>query len=147
RDRGWGPLRQDVRAVQRGRALLVGDAAGYLDAITGEGLSLAFHHAAAAADALVASAERGDDRQLRRYRARHRAVHALPDAIIRGMLWLEARPPLRRRVLRALAAEPALFGRLLAVHGRAAAPHAVVRPDLARFALRLARSQKRSSAR
>src|SRR5262245_41849031 len=36
-----GPLRVRARAVHRGRAILVGDAAGYVDAITGEGMSLA----------------------------------------------------------------------------------------------------------
>ena len=38
--RGAGPLRQRVRARVAGRVLLVGDAAGYVDALTGEGVSL-----------------------------------------------------------------------------------------------------------
>lgn len=37
--RGAGPMRQRVRARVAGRVLLVGDAAGYVDALTGEGLS------------------------------------------------------------------------------------------------------------
>ncbi|MFE7775233.1 NAD(P)/FAD-dependent oxidoreductase [Streptomyces sp. NPDC057445] len=41
RVRGAGPLRQQVRARVAGRVLLVGDAAGYVDALTGEGLTLA----------------------------------------------------------------------------------------------------------
>ncbi len=36
-----GPLRQKARSVQSKRCFLVGDAAGYIDAITGEGMSLA----------------------------------------------------------------------------------------------------------
>ncbi|MEW9531109.1 NAD(P)/FAD-dependent oxidoreductase [Microbispora sp. NPDC049125] len=39
--RGAGPLRQRVRSRVAGRVLLVGDAAGYVDALTGEGLSIA----------------------------------------------------------------------------------------------------------
>src|SRR4029077_14797184 len=47
RDRGIGPLRQRARAVYKGNVALVGDAAGYLDAITGEGLAVALHESAA----------------------------------------------------------------------------------------------------
>ena len=39
--RGAGPLRQRASARVAGRVLLVGDAAGYVDAITGEGIALA----------------------------------------------------------------------------------------------------------
>ena len=39
--RGAGPLRQRVSSRVAGRVLLVGDAAGYVDAITGEGIALA----------------------------------------------------------------------------------------------------------
>jgi flavin-dependent dehydrogenase len=44
---GAGPLRQRVRSRVAGRVLLVGDAAGYVDALTGEGLSLALRSAQA----------------------------------------------------------------------------------------------------
>ncbi|MFP5286031.1 MAG: NAD(P)/FAD-dependent oxidoreductase, partial [Thermoanaerobaculia bacterium] len=54
RDRGAGPLHQKVLAVHRGNVALVGDASGYLDAITGEGMAVALHHSAALVDALVA---------------------------------------------------------------------------------------------
>jgi flavin-dependent dehydrogenase len=47
--RGAGPMRQRASARVAGRVLLVGDAAGYVDAITGEGIALA----AAEAGALV----------------------------------------------------------------------------------------------
>ena len=40
RVRGAGPLRQRSRARVAGRVLLVGDAAGYVDALTGEGIAL-----------------------------------------------------------------------------------------------------------
>ncbi len=112
RDRGCGPLRQRSKAVVRGRLALIGDAAGYVDAITGEGLSLAFHQATALATAL----RQGD---LSLYSRRFRRIARVPDAMTQLLLWIERRPALRRRVIRALAHEPAIFSRFLAVHCRA----------------------------
>ncbi|MFC0622885.1 NAD(P)/FAD-dependent oxidoreductase [Kribbella deserti] len=43
---GAGPLRQRVRRRVSGRVLLVGDAAGYVDALTGEGISVALRTSA-----------------------------------------------------------------------------------------------------
>jgi flavin-dependent dehydrogenase len=43
--KGAGPFRQRASAPSRGRVLLVGDASGYVDAITGEGLRLGFEQA------------------------------------------------------------------------------------------------------
>lgn len=111
RDRGAGPLRQRVRHVVRGNLALVGDAAGYVDAITGEGLSLAFHQATALGAALRA----GD---LGPYAAAHRRIGRVPDGLTRLLLTVERRPWLRRRVIKALARDPSLFSRILAVHGR-----------------------------
>jgi len=111
RDRGAGPFRQRARAVRRGNLVLLGDAAGYLDAITGEGLSLAFHQAEALVEAVVA----GD---LGRYARACRRLRRLPDAMTALLLAVERRTWLRRRMVRALAAEPALFSRLLGVHAR-----------------------------
>ncbi|OCB32383.1 monooxygenase, partial [Mycobacterium malmoense] len=51
--RGCGPLRQVVSRRVAGRVLLVGDAAGYEDALTGEGISLAVKQAAAAVAAIT----------------------------------------------------------------------------------------------
>jgi flavin-dependent dehydrogenase len=111
RDRGAGPLEQRARAVVGGGMLLVGDASGYLDAITGEGLSLAFHHAFAAVDAITA----GD---LDSYAAAHRRIARLPMAMTRLVLMVERHPWLRRRLIRALAGDGDLFSRLLAIHVR-----------------------------
>jgi flavin-dependent dehydrogenase len=45
---GAGPFPQKTRARRRNRVLLIGDASGYVDAITGEGLRLGLAHAKAA---------------------------------------------------------------------------------------------------
>ena len=57
--RGAGPLRQDVRCRAAGNVLLVGDASGYLDALTGEGIGAALAQAAALAECVAAGRRRG----------------------------------------------------------------------------------------
>src|SRR4030095_12005450 len=100
KDRGAGPLHQRARAVRRGNVALVGDAAGYLDAIRRGGRAVALHESAALVEAILA----GD---LGRYAAAHRRVNRLPNTMTSVVLALERRPRLRARAVRALAAEPA----------------------------------------
>jgi flavin-dependent dehydrogenase len=133
RDRGAGPLEQRVRGVVHGPVALVGDASGYLDAITGEGLAVAFHQAAA----LVAALAAGD---LSGYAAAHRRIGRLPGIITGLVLACERRPALRRRAVAALAAEPALFSRLLGIHGRTLPPRRLGFDGALRLAWRLVAS-------
>ncbi|MGV8885771.1 MAG: NAD(P)/FAD-dependent oxidoreductase [Microbacteriaceae bacterium] len=63
--RGAGPFGQRAARPGRGRALLVGDASGYVDAITGEGLRLGFDQARAAVAAIAAGRPREYDREWR----------------------------------------------------------------------------------
>jgi flavin-dependent dehydrogenase len=126
-DQGAGPFDQRPRAVCHGPVALVGDAAGYRDAITGEGLSLAFHQALALAACLAA-----DD--LDSYPAALERLAARPYRFIRLLLAAEARPALRRRLLRLLAARPDLFRRLLAAHSGAPPLRAIGWKGLAQFA-------------
>jgi flavin-dependent dehydrogenase len=112
--RGSGPLLRGVRARAGERLALVGDAAGYVDAITGQGLSLAF----AGARLLVLALPRplGEaplSEALRRYDRSLRVAwlrYALP---ARGLLALARRPRLRKRTLSLLQRAPRLFGALL----------------------------------
>jgi flavin-dependent dehydrogenase len=72
RVRGAGPLRQRTTARVNGRVLLVGDAAGYVDAITGEGIAVSLACARSLVDA-IARDRPGDyesawRRDTRRYR-------------------------------------------------------------------------------
>ncbi|GGI04379.1 oxidoreductase [Egicoccus halophilus] len=50
---GAGPLRQRARSRVAGRVLLVGDAGGYVDALTGEGVAMAVAQARAAVAAIA----------------------------------------------------------------------------------------------
>ena len=70
-ERGAITITRKLRRVYRGRTVLVGDASGGVDAITGEGLCLAFRQAALLGDCLAA----GD---LARYQKGHRALSAAP---------------------------------------------------------------------
>ena len=117
-DKGIGPLHRRPKRVWSERLLLVGDAAGYVDAITGEGLDLAFHQAFALVDAV-----RRDEP--RRYARFCRRLSRLPFALIHLLLFAERRPALRRRLIRTLAEDPRLFRRLLAIHTRDRPPRSL----------------------
>jgi menaquinone-9 beta-reductase len=101
--------------VTQGRVALIGDASGSVDAITGEGLCLAFRQSLALAGAL----ERND---LTVYERAHRRLMRRPALMGALLLSLAARPRLRRRVLSAFAARPALFQKMLAAHVGALSP-------------------------
>ncbi len=128
---GLGPLRRQVKAVTRGRLALVGDASGYLDPITGEGLSLAFHQAVALAESLATDS-------LTHYARAHRRIGRLPNTMTRLILAIERRPRLRRRVIKTLASEPRLFDRFLGIHSRVLPLSAIGLGGVLRLARRLA---------
>jgi flavin-dependent dehydrogenase len=107
--RGAVTVMRRLPRVHRSNVVLLGDASGSVDAITGEGLRLAFLQSEALACALV----RND---LTSYQDAHRRMARLPRAMARLLLLLARRPMLRRRVVRALAAESRLFTKLLGVH-------------------------------
>jgi flavin-dependent dehydrogenase len=102
RVRGAGPLRQRVASRVAGRVLLVGDAAGYIDALTGEGISLGMAQARAAVSAV------GDDRpQAYEYAWRQASWRyaAMTHALVQA-----TRPAwARRAIVPAAAAMPIVF--------------------------------------
>ena len=69
--RGAGPLRQRTTARVAGRVLLVGDASGYVDALTGEGISLGLAQARAAVQAVAADTPQAYERSWRRLTWEH----------------------------------------------------------------------------
>jgi flavin-dependent dehydrogenase len=95
--------------VYRGNIALMGDASGSVDAITGEGLCLAFHQAIALADSLAS----GD---LAAYQRAHRRLARRPTLMSNLMLSLDRRSWFRKRALRAFAAQPRLFQAMLSFH-------------------------------
>jgi flavin-dependent dehydrogenase len=101
-DRAAGPLRQRVASRAAGRVLLVGDAAGYTDALTGEGLGPAFGAAELLVQCVVADRPGDYDHQWRRMTRRYRALTA-------ALLRAGACPPLRAGIVPAAHAWPNLF--------------------------------------
>lgn len=99
--RGAGPLRQRTKARVAGRVLLVGDASGYVDALTGEGLRIGFAQARAA----VAALRHGDPGSYEKAWEREtRAFRRLTGGLVRV-----AASPLRGGVVPVASALPGLF--------------------------------------
>jgi len=142
-----GPF--DVRARSRvaDRAVLVGDAGGYLDPITGEGISLALQGAHWAAEVIDAALRAGDLSARRLSPYHRRLVRALRhyEVLTRAALWLFRRGRLAGLVARRLAACPELYSTLMAINC-GARPVWDVRPaDLFRFVLGRASASHQST--
>jgi flavin-dependent dehydrogenase len=115
--RGAGPLLRRARARHARRLALIGDAAGYVDAITGQGLSLAFAAAGLLFEALPPDLAQDLQPALRKYDADVGARwprYALP---AHALVALSRHPGLRRAAIRAVAAIPGAFGALVGVVG------------------------------
>ncbi|GHB00991.1 NAD(P)/FAD-dependent oxidoreductase [Streptomyces chryseus] len=100
--RGAGPLRQRARRRTAGRVLLVGDAAGYTDALTGEGVALALASAEAAVRCLRAGRPQAYERCWRRLSLRHRLL-------TEGLVRMSGHAAVARLVVPAAARMPSLF--------------------------------------
>jgi flavin-dependent dehydrogenase len=106
RPRGAGPLRQASTARTRGRALLVGDAAGYVDALTGEGLRVGFAEAEAAVRAVRAEDPSG-------YEAEGAAITRSYRWLTNGLLWTGSHRRLRPMIVPAAQRLPFAFRRIV----------------------------------
>ena len=104
--RGAGPLRQRVCARSVGRVLLVGDAAGYVDALTGEGLQVGFAAAEAAVGAVVADDPSGYEAEWQRITRSYRWLTG-------GLLWASSNRIIRPVIVPAAQALPPVFNRLV----------------------------------
>ena len=108
-ERGGISASRKLWTVTQGAVALVGDASGSVDAITGEGLGLAFRQALALADALVAG-------NLDFYEAAHRRLARRPAFMANLLLLLDGRAGLQDRALHYLARHRQVFRFLLAWH-------------------------------
>jgi len=121
--RGAGPFRQRAWRVAHGRVLLVGDAAGYLDPLTGEGVAIGVATARAAIAAIVADDPTRYPRGWRRATRRYFTLTA-------GLLAISRVPGLRRCIIPVVRRAPFVFdaalrllgGRALAVPAPGAQP-------------------------
>jgi flavin-dependent dehydrogenase len=105
---GAGPLGLRVGAIASEDTLLVGDAAGAPDPVTGEGMSLALRSARAAAESLVAG-------RPRQYEKERRRLAAGADWLGRWILRASRYPAIADRVVQSLVDHPELFAKLLEI--------------------------------
>ncbi|MGJ5814667.1 NAD(P)/FAD-dependent oxidoreductase [Paludibaculum fermentans] len=108
-ERGSISASRRLRRVCHDRIALIGDASGSVDAVTGEGLSLAFQQALA-----LAAAMELDDLGL--YQKAHNRIRRRPALMADLMLLMDQRDSLRRRVFSALSARPKVFADMLSMH-------------------------------
>ena len=99
---GAGPLRQRARTRTAGRVLLVGDAAGYVDALTGEGIALGLAQARTAVACVASGRPDRYDSVARRLGLRH-------ELLTHALLRATAHPPVRRVLVPAATRLPWLF--------------------------------------
>lgn len=122
--RGAGPFEHRVKRHVVGNVLLVGDAAGYLDPLTGEGVALGTATAEAAIEAL-----RAEDPAS--YERRYRAITHRYFTLTAALLGVAHHPHLQRPFIRLAHALPGLFdatlGALAELHSGA---HPAVGPLL-----------------
>jgi flavin-dependent dehydrogenase len=107
--RGSITLGRTLHRVACGNIALIGDASGSVDAITGEGLALAFRQAAALAPALRAN-------NLAAYQQAHRRIQRLPTLMSQVLLLMDRSPRVRDRAFNIFQRNPWLFERLLQFH-------------------------------
>jgi flavin-dependent dehydrogenase len=100
--RGATSLRQRVRTRVAGRVLLVGDAAGYVDPITGEGISISLAAATELVDCLVRNRPQDYDRAWQRVSRRSRLITS-------GLLWARRQPGIGKAVVPLAAGLPRLY--------------------------------------
>lgn len=110
--RAVGPLWRKVHGVCRGRVALVGDASGYVDALTGEGITLGLAQSALLVRHLA-------ENRLADYPRAHAQVSLGYKLSTRGLLALTRYQPVARATVAVLDRCPAVFATLL----RWALPH------------------------
>lgn len=99
--RGAGPFRQRTRGRVAGRTVLIGDASGYVDALTGEGIRIGLEQARAAVAAIAADAPASYERE---WDSVTRDFRRLTGAVVRL-----ATSPLRPAVVPIARAAPGVF--------------------------------------
>ena len=108
-ERGAVTVSRQLRRVFRGNVALVGDASAGVDAITGEGLCLAFRQSALLAESLAS----GD---LARYQAEHTRLIRRPAFMARMMLFMARHDRLRQRTMQVFESNPRSFAAMLSMH-------------------------------
>jgi 2-polyprenyl-6-methoxyphenol hydroxylase-like FAD-dependent oxidoreductase len=111
-----GPFPASAKSVWRHNLVLVGDAAGFFDGITGDGMTLSLLSARDCAAAVNYLLQTGSSGALRGYEKKRRRLARNSTLLARLHLALASCPALGRMSIRNLARHPATFERLTAIN-------------------------------
>ena len=96
------------------RMVLVGDAAGFVDSISGDGLSIAFNSALILGRHLPEILKRDATRQsMQAYEREARRIYRGYWLVTNGLLMVSRHPRIRRRIINSLMRHPGIFRELM----------------------------------
>jgi flavin-dependent dehydrogenase len=122
-----GPFDQPTRDVVVSGAALVGDAAGYFDPFTGQGIYQAIAGGILLGQAAGTALRAGRTHlPLRNYARAHAALVTAPRRVQRGIELVVSRPALADRCIRALARSPSAAAALISVTGDVKPPRSLL---------------------
>ncbi len=132
-----GPLAYRVADPRHGGVVLAGDAAGFYDPFTGEGLFTALRSAEMLAEAAHGALERGDvsARALAAYARARRRTFADKERVARALQFLIRHRALANLAARIIAPRPRLLDALMGVIGDFVPPRELLRPSVLRSLL------------
>lgn len=108
--KGAGPMAQRARRRNSDRMVLVGDAAGFVDSISGDGLSIAFNSALILGKHLGTILSRGATREsIRAYEREARGLYRGYWFVTNGLLMIARHPRARRAIINSLMRHPEIF--------------------------------------
>ena len=125
-ERGAMTICRHLPRVTRGSVALIGEAAGSIDAVTGEGLALAFKQALALGESLPY-----EDLEL--YEKKNRQIRRMPFMMSQLMVYLGRHPQLQSRIIEACETDASFFSHLMAVHLGMRSPFRVSPASLTTF--------------
>lgn len=111
-----GPFPVVAKKAWRANLVLAGDAAGFYDGVTGEGMSLALVTARLCAEAVHATLEDGSESHFARYDCRRRSLARNSQLLGRFVLTLAAHPRLAAVAVANLSRRPATFTKLVEIN-------------------------------
>lgn len=108
--KGAGPMAQRVKRRNTDRMVLVGDAAGFVDSISGDGLSVAFNSALILGQHLARIMARGASQEsMHAYEREARGLYRGYWFVTNGLLTIARHPRARRMIIHSLMRHPKVF--------------------------------------
>jgi len=111
-----GPFPAEAGRVWKSNLVLVGDAAGFFDGVTGDGMSLALVSAQMCAGAVREFLATGESASFAVYARKRRALVRNPQLLGRLLLTLATHPRIGARVASNLARRPETFAKLMRIN-------------------------------